>query len=318
METYQALLPAGGVGLGVFLLFLGLVSFLQRGHETVSRLQAYTTSVTPDVEAEGRSSSPLVAMLDRMLAQHPLAAKIARNLAQADLHMTVAEYLLIHVALVAAGLLVGPLLLKAPMAGVLFAAGFLLFPQIYVSSAMKKRLQAFDEQLPPALSSLANSLRGGYGLVQAMTLVASEMPRPMCTEFQRVVTEVSYGLPYDTAFKNMLRRNPSTDLSMVVTAIEINLEVGGNLSEILDGISTIVRDRVRTQAQIRNQTAMVRYSGRVLTLLPIGLAVLIYFVNPTYVTLLWTTNIGIFMLGLAITTLTLGTLALEKIAKIDV
>ena len=100
-------------------------------------------------------------------------------------------------------------------------------------------------------------------------MLAAEMGPPMSIEFQRVVSEVSYGLPYDVAFRNMLRRNPGSDLSMVVTAIEINLEVGGNLSEILDNISAIIRDRVRIQGQVRALTATTRLSSNVLTFLAV-------------------------------------------------
>jgi tight adherence protein B len=195
---------------------------------------------------------------------------------------------------------------------------FLLVPNMYVSNAQQKRQQAFNEQLPAALNSVSNSMRSGYGLVQAMKLVSSEMPPPMSIEFQRVVSEVSYGLPYDVAFANMLRRNPSSDLSLVVTAIEINLEVGGNLSEILDGISSIIRDRVRIQGQVRSATAQVRFSATVLTFLPFGFAAIIFVVNPDYISLLWTTTPGKVMLAIAIMMVTFGGMTLRRVAKIDV
>lgn len=213
---------------------------------------------------------------------------------------------------------IGPLLFKSAVGGVFLAIPLLLLPKFYVASAQRKRLQSFNEQLPAALDSLSNSLRGGYGLVQAMKLVSAEMQPPLATEFQRVVSEVSYGLPYDTAFKNMLRRNNSPDLSMVVTAIEINLEVGGNLSDILDNIGAIIRDRVRIQGQVKAYTSQTRLSSMVLTGLPFGLGALIFVVNPTYISALWTTSMGLIMLGIAGTMVTIGSIVLSKMAKIDV
>ena len=253
-------------------------------------------------------------------SDHPVILRDERDQKRKlrDIKLTVSEYLLLHLALFAAGLLMGPLIFHSGIAGVLLAVLLLLLPKFYVSSAQRKRLQAFNEQLPSALNSLSNSLRGGYGLVQAMTLVSNEMAAPLATEFQRVVSEVGYGLPYDTAFRNMLRRNDSADLSLVVTAIEINMEVGGNLAEILDSISTIIRDRVRLQSQVKALTAMTRFSSMVLTGMPFGLAALIFVVNPSYISQLWTTTAGLMMLGLALTMVGMGTIVLNRLGRIDV
>jgi tight adherence protein B len=154
--------------------------------------------------------------------------------------------------------------------------------------------------------------------LQGMKLVAEEMPTPISTEFQRVVSEVSYGLPYDIAFSNMLRRNTGPDVNLVITAIEINLEVGGNLSEILDNISSIIRDRVRIQGQVASLTAMTRFSSMVLTILPFGLGGIIFLVNKEYISQLWTTTGGLIMLVLAIVLVVIGSFLLQRVAKIDV
>jgi tight adherence protein B len=230
----------------------------------------------------------------------------------------VSEYFLLHLGLFAAGLLIGPILFHSALGGLLLALPLLLLPRLYVSRAQSQRLSAFKQQLPAALDSLSNSLRGGYGLIQAMKLVAAEMSPPLANEFQRVVSEVSYGLPYDTAFKNMLRRNNSDDLGMVVTAIEINLEVGGNLSDILDNIGRIIRDRVRIEGQVKAYTAQTRLSSSVLAGMPFFLGGIIYIVNPGYISVLWTTTIGMMMLGVAIFMVVMGTIVLSRLGKIDV
>ncbi len=308
---------AAGTGMAVLMVFLGSIAAVQRARVPVERLHTYVAQLGRGTQ-EGPEAVGLLADLDGWLKRQSFGTDIARNLARADIKLTVTEFLLLHGALFAVGLLAGSLFFGSAVAGVVAACAGLLLPQVYVSSAQRKRMQAFNEQLPGALSSFANALRGGYGLVQALSLVASELSPPISTEFQRVVTEVGYGLPYDTAFQNMLRRNPSSDLSLVVTAIEIHLEMGGNLSQILDNISDIIRDRVRIQGQIRAYTAQQRFSAIVLTGLPFGLAGMIYMVNRSYLTVLWTTQLGLVMLVLALTMLLVGAMMLSKISRIDV
>ncbi len=317
MSTYQMGAIAAATGISIFLLFVGVVSMLQRKHESVQRLENYVSPDQSTANIDQSAAGPL-ADIDHWLAHMSLGTSISRSLAQADIKLTVSEYLLLHLAMLAAGLLIGPLLFHSAIGGVFLAVPLLLLPKLYVAGAQRKRLQAFNEQLPSALDSLSNSLRGGYGLVQAMKLVSTEMPPPLANEFQRVVSEVSYGLPYDMAFKNMLRRNNSPDLSMVVTAIEINLEVGGNLSDILDNIGAIIRDRVRIQGQVKAYTSQTRLSSTVLTGLPFGLGLLIFMVNPTYLSALWSTTMGLIMMGIAVTMVMIGSIVLSKLAKIDV
>jgi tight adherence protein B len=315
MDTYLILVVSGSAMLSVFLLYVGVLTIRLRQNESVDRLRNFTA---PQRARAGDSALVgAIAGMDSWLTRRNFGANIARNLAQADMKLTVTEYVLLHVGLFALGLPLGALALKTPIASLPVALIMLFVPGFYVSSARGKRLKAFNEQIPSALDSLSNSLRGGYGLVQAMSLVAAELPAPMSVEMQRVVSEVSYGLPYDLSFKNMLRRNPGTDLSMVVTAIEINLEVGGNLAEILDNIGAIIRDRIRIQGQIHAYTAQARFSGLVLTALPFLLAALIYVTNPAYLSQLWTTTFGLIMIGVAAVMMVLGSLVMNKIAQID-
>lgn len=317
MDSLQVVSIAGGAGVSFLMLFLGVLSMAQRRNRATERLRTY---VQPEANgtAESGPLADVLSGIDRWAGKRSVGASVARKLAQADVKMTVAEYMLLHLGLFAAGLVLGPALLRSAPAGVLLAVLLLLAPNVFVSSAQQKRQRAFAEQLPTALNSVSNSMRSGYGLVQAMQLVSTEMPAPMSIEFQRVVSEVSYGLPYDVAFANMLRRNPSPDLSMVVTAIEINLEVGGNLSEILDGISSIIRDRVRIQGQVRALTAQVRFSSLVLSVLPFGLAAVIYMSNPGYMSALWTTSLGRVLLVGALVMVGSGAFLLQRISRIDV
>jgi tight adherence protein B len=317
MDTYQAISLAGGAGLSVLLFFTGVLSLIQRRRPTVSRLENYVRQEPMPQDAADRLSGP-IRSINRWLSKRSFGASVANTLAQADIKLTVTEFMLLHLAMAAAGLILGPIILGSAVGGLILAVPLLLLPKLYVSSARSKRLSAFNQQLPAALNSISNSLRGGYGLLQAMKLVAAEMSPPIATEFQRVVSEVSYGLAYDVAFGNMLRRNTSPDLSLVVTAIEINIEVGGNLAEILDNISGIIRDRVRLQAQVKAYTAQVRFSALVLSLLPFGLGGVIFMLNRPYMSQLWQSQIGLIMMGVAIVLIGMASMMLQKIATIDV
>src|SRR5512139_640138 len=145
--------------------------------------------------------------------------------------------------------------------------GFFI-PRFYVKRQQGLRLTRFNDQLGDMLNLMTNGLRAGYSTMQAMEAVSRELPAPICDEFRRVVQEMQIGISMEKALDNLLRRIPSDDLDFVVTAIGVQREVGGNLSEILDTISFTIRERVRIKGEIRTLTAQVRTSGAVLSLIP--------------------------------------------------
>ena len=160
-------------------------------------------------------------------------------------------------------------------------AGYLA-PGIYVAQQQSRRLNRFNDQLSDMLNLMVNGLRAGYSTSQAMEAVSKELPSPICDEFRRVVQEMQIGIPMEGALANLLRRIPSDDLDFVITAINVQREVGGNLSEILDTISFTIRERVRIRGEIRALTAQVRVSGTILSLIPVFLTVVLWFLNPRY------------------------------------
>jgi tight adherence protein B len=160
-------------------------------------------------------------------------------------------------------------------------AGFMA-PRTYVRRQQRQRLRKFDEQLSDMLNLMVNGLRAGYSTLQALEAVSKELPSPISEEFRRVVQEMQIGIPMETALENLLRRIPSNDLDFVVTAINVQREVGGNLSEILDNISFTIRERVRIKGEIRVLTAQVRTSGTILSLIPFFLTIVLWFLNPDY------------------------------------
>jgi tight adherence protein B len=155
-------------------------------------------------------------------------------------------------------------------------------PRLYVARQKKVRLQKFNEQLADMLNLMVNGLRAGYSTMQAMESISKELPSPISDEFRRVVQEMQIGITMETALENLLRRIPSEDLDFVVTSINVQREVGGNLSEILDTISFTIRERVRIKGEIRVMTSQVRTSGSVLSLIPLFLTLILWFLNPEY------------------------------------
>jgi len=226
--------------------------------------------------------SSLMSRMDRLLARRGFAASLAADLARANLPLTVTEYLALSLALALAGFAIGYLVGRNLPFSVLLALVCAFLPQIFVSRRQSTRLHNFNRQLPDVLERLVGSLRSGYGLTQAVEWVAKQMPDPAGGEFDRVVREMQLGRSLAQALDSMVRRVDSDDLALIVTAIQIHYEVGGSLAEILETVTETIRERVRIQREIRVLTAQQRFSGYVLIALPIGLAILLYIMNPEY------------------------------------
>jgi tight adherence protein B len=208
---------------------------------------------------------------------------IAKKLARADMKFKVAEYfVLIFASIFIFALFTWFLGNRHPISALIGAVMGGFAPGIYVSSQQRKRLQRFNDQLPDMLNLVVNGLRAGYSTMQALEAVSKELPSPINDEFKRVVQEMQIGITMEAALENLLRRIPSDDLDFVVTAINVQREVGGNLSEILDNISFTIRERIRIKGEVRVLTAQVRTSGTVLSLIPFGLTVVLWFLNPDY------------------------------------
>jgi tight adherence protein B len=189
--------------------------------------------------------------------------------------------------------------------------GFVLFKR-------GRRFSSFEKGLPEALDLMVSGLRAGHSLLAAMALVARECADPIGTEFKICFEEQNYGLEMKEALENLLTRVPLQDLKIVSTAIMIQKESGGNLAEVLDKASYIIRDRFRLKKQIMVHTAAGRMTGLILSLLPVVLGIAIYFVDPSMISILWHRSIGIKMLwGSAGLTL-LGGFVIWKIVDIDV
>ncbi|KPV54669.1 secretion system protein [Kouleothrix aurantiaca] len=225
--------------------------------------------------------------IDAAVSKGRQGSKIARDLARADLKLTVTEFIGLKMLAALAGAGLGAYIGRASTAAMVLSAlvgGVLLSfaPNLYVVYASRKRIKSFNNQLGDGITLMANSLRSGYSFLQSMDLVSREAPPPMSNEFRRVVQEIGLGLSTEEALGNLLRRVPSDDLDLLITAVNIQHEVGGNLAQILETIGHTIRERVRIKGEIQVLTAQGRISAYVITALPIVLAIGITVINPDY------------------------------------
>jgi tight adherence protein B len=204
----------------------------------------------------------LTEWLNRRVATSTFGEKIAKDLARADLKFKPGEYLaLMVIASVVMAALLWYIGGRSILTGVIGLTIGPFLPRMYVKSQQKKRLVKFNDQLPDMLNLMVNGLRAGYSVMQAMEAVSKELPPPICDEFRRVVQEMTLGVSTQKTLDNLLRRIPSDDLDLCVTAMNVQREVGGNLAEILDTISFTIRERVRIKGEIRVMTSQQSFSG---------------------------------------------------------
>ena len=273
--------------LAVVVIAIG-ISMSSSGGTVASRLERYASAT--DFSDGGQRESMVVAGLTRVIERQDLSTRLSTDLARADLKMRPAEFLILWavtpIAFLAAAFVLGFILpsLRNPVALVVIGLIGLWAPRLYLKRRQAKRITSFGEQLPDTITLLANSLRAGSSFLQGLELVTREARPPISTEFERVVRDMQLGLAMQPALNNLVRRVASEDLELMVTAIQIQAQVGGNLATVLDSIAFTIRERVRIHAEINTLTAMQRYSGYVITLLPVGLAGLLFVISPTYIT----------------------------------
>ena len=307
--------------LSIFLMFFGLDRVINGGNQTVEdRLERYANRLVQDVgtpEQKSKKGSP--GLFSRFSLGKGSNQKLAADLGRADLKLTPSEFIAVNLVVVISLVILAYFLGRGNLVFALLGGivGFYA-PRMYIRLLQARRLVAFNNQLSDTLILLANSLRAGYSLLQAMEVAARELPPPISIEFNRIVREIGLGLTIQEALAHSLERIPSEDFDFVVTAINVQHETGGNLSEILDTISHTIRERVRIKGQIMAMTATQRLSGNVVALLPVALAVFMFVFNPTYLSKMWLDQCGVMMLIFGVVTITAGWFAIQKITEIEV
>lgn len=311
-------------------VFLGTVGVLIGGYLYInrSRLSAADAALRRLREREG--STPTSArsiirdahvsdlpVLDRLLAGRGLTAFVAEQLQKAGDHGTPGAFLLRLTIFTVVGFAIGALL-RGPVVGALGAVVGFIMPVTLLRGRQKKRLSKFRDQLPDAIDMLVSAMRAGYSFQAAMKFIGEEVTEPLGPEFARFYEEQRLGMEVRVALLALQSRVDSLDLKMFVTAVLIQRETGGNLSEVLGNIGTLMRERAALKADIETLTAESKMSARILSLLPLGVFILINLINPEFMGPMLASTGGVYMFVFAAVSVMIGYWMMMKIADIDI
>lgn len=256
--------------------------------------------------------------VNRSLLKLAIPTRIKRTIDQADLNITVMRLVLFSLT---AGVLA---FLAVSMVSTSFLLmGFIgliaaVLPYVHVLAKRKKRMNKFLQLLPEALDLMSRGLQAGHAFTESLHMVSTEMPEPIATEFRKTYEEQNLGLSLKLALENMVQRMPLLDLRMCVTAILIQRETGGNLSELLEKVAYTIRERFRILEDLKTLTLSSRWSAWLLCALPILLALYISVMNPGYMDVLWRDPRGHWLIALAVTMQILGMLLVQRIMRIKI
>lgn len=259
-----------------------------------------------------------VPWVNAILAKTDFVPRLQRLLKEADLKWSVGALFLMTFAAFTFSAYLLYLRLQSPIVSLAVGIVAGVMPFAFVFFKRQKRLGNFEQGLPVALDLMVSALRVGHSFTAAIGVVTRECPDPVGSEFKICYDEQNYGLDLRTALENLTERIPLQDLRIVVTAILIQRESGGNLAELLEKAADVIRQRFRLKRQVMVHTAQGRMTGWILTLLPIFLGMGLYILNPKTMSLLWTRPLGVKMLIVAGCMLVIGTLLIQKIVRIDI
>jgi tight adherence protein B len=255
----------------------------------------------------------------KVVEKYQLGPKLATLMEQAGLSWPPAR--MVHLTIMTLGsvLAIGWLFLPLPklvVLGVALAAACL--PWIYVYRKRKARLHKFEELFPETLEFISRSMRAGHAFSVSLEMIHREFPEPVSGEFRRTFEEHNLGLPIEVALQKLAKRVPSLDVHFFVSAVLLQKRTGGNLAEILDKLAYVIRERFKLRGRIRAVSAHGKMTATALSLIPVAVAVLMFYTNPEYVKFFFTDDVGQIMLGSAVALQLIGYGIMQKIVKIEV
>lgn len=256
--------------------------------------------------------------MQRLLMEIPRIHQLDRLLQQSGLRLNVAKFMGLTLFAGLVGLVLGiwiglPLLFVGAI-----AAGTALLPLMVVSNARSNRLTTLEQQLPDTLDLLSRALRAGHAFPSALQMAGQEMPDPIADEFRITFDEINYGVPLQDALTHLATRIPSADLRYFVIAVLTQKETGGNLAELLDNLSKLIRERLKLLGTIRVLSAEGRLSAWILTILPFALVGILFLIRPAFISILWTDPMGPKMIALTGVVMAVGMFWMWRIIKIRV
>lgn len=305
------------------LLFLAVLTKLFYQRQMVeSRMREYIYQDSPSEEKDQQVKllidlSGAKERVRKQLKKKDKNEAIEMKLQQAGVPLKPEEYVMFQ--WISLAFFTGLFYLFMSYAGLIIgvAIGFIL-PRLILSMRMKKRMRQFNDYLPEMISITVNALRAGFSFFQALKNVAEEAPSPVKEELEIVLKEMQYGATVEESLNRLKERMPSEDLDLMIQAILIQRQVGGNLAVVLEKIVHTIRERLKIQGQIKTLTAQGKLSGMVVALLPVALAGILSVINPSYMTVLFTTPIGIGMIAFSAFSMLIGFFFIMKITSIEV
>jgi tight adherence protein B len=275
-----------------------------------------------------RPSAPLIQTLDQrtgkltrqLLEKYRLQDRLQSLLEQAGLKWNVARLVHSCLGMFLLGFALAWFSLPGPyrQAAFLVGAGASVLPLLYVTSKAKKRMRKFEEQFPDSLEFVARSMRAGHAFSVSLEMIHREFQEPLSGEFRRAFDEHNLGLPLEVALEKLSKRVPLLDVHFFVSAVLLQKRTGGNLAEILDKLAYVIRERFKLRGRIRAISAHGRMTGAALSSIPIGVALLMFWVNPDYVKFFFTDDVGQIMMIVAVGLQLLGYAIIRKIVAIEV
>jgi tight adherence protein B len=310
-----------GLVLGAFMLFTKLPGYLaQRKLDT--RLLEITTPDAPEGEEGGdlvkdRHIGPLPG-LDRLVGGSARGFALGTWIEQSGVKVSVSAMLLVSLACAVCCGFIGSMIAKMGIGWMAGGALGAALPWMVLRTKRTRRLRTFEEAFPEALDLVSRALKAGHAFATGLKMVADEMPEPIGPEFRKTFDEQNFGLPLKDSLANLTVRIPLLDVRFFSTAVLIQRETGGNLSEILENLAHVVRERFKILRQVRVYTAHGRLTGYVLLALPVFLMIALSFINPEHMQLLFREKIGHMLLGAAAVMQVVGYLWIKQVVKIEV
>ncbi|TGE32434.1 type II secretion system F family protein [Desulfosporosinus sp. Sb-LF] len=299
-------------------VYLGILALTRHEETLEAKLRRFTALRAPSNPGTSkRDIRHLLTLLGRIAPRH-WCEGLDLELIRGNIPLKGGEFLVLQAFLTVLFFLIGIMLTQKIYLGILFAVGGGILPRLWLKSAQKRKRSQFNNQLADALLVLANSLRAGFSLLQAMEMVSQEMPNPISGEFHLALREMTYGTATEIALIHLSERVGSDVLDLLVTAMLIQRQAGGNLAEVLLNIHATIQDRLRIQQEIKTLTAQGRMSGYIIAALPFGIAAVLSVINPSYLSILFSHPIGWAMIAAGLISQFIGFIIIRKIITIEV
>jgi tight adherence protein B len=303
------------------IVVLSMVYSLSSGSDVSERIEAYALipDNTPrtDYKLIRKRMTRLRVRMNSMLSALS-SEELSLRLTSANWPITETEYILIRIWGTVIGLVFGWIVFQSIYPGIGLAVIAFLLPSFYLNISINRRRLQFEKQLVDVLVLITGAVRSGYSFLQSLDIVVQEMKPPVSEEFRRVRREVGLGFSLNQALINLHARMQNEDLYLVISAVNINSQVGGNLTTMLEVVTNTVRERTRLFSEIRSLTSQQRFSGYILTLLPFFIVAVLFIISPTYIARLFQPGTLMCIPIGALILVLLGNIIVRMMSKMDV